>query len=87
MQRTLEAKQQLISPQGQLSLKSASVLIVGVGGLGCPAASYLAGAGVGTVGLMDGDTVELSNLHRQILHTTQRIGKLKVESARDSLQA
>ena len=66
---------------GQLNLKGASVLIIGMGGLGCPAAAYLAGAGVGTIGLVDGDTVELSNLHRQILHTTQRIGTPKVDSA------
>ena len=52
-----------------------------MGGLGCPAAAYLAGAGVGTLGLVDGDTVEVSNLHRQILHTTDRVGILKVESA------
>ena len=72
---------------GQLQLKSTSVLIVGMGGLGCPAASYLAGAGIGRLGLMDGDTVELSNLHRQILHTTKRVGMLKVESAQEALQA
>ncbi|KAM0269437.1 hypothetical protein ACHAQH_009726 [Verticillium albo-atrum] len=57
------------------------VLIVGAGGLGCPAAAYLAGAGVGTLGLVDGDTVETSNLHRQIAHATSRVGKHKVESA------
>ena len=59
----------------------ASVLIIGVGGLGCPAAQYLAGAGVGTIGLVDGDVVEWSNLHRQILHTTEMVGQLKVDSA------
>ncbi|KAL8845829.1 MAG: hypothetical protein Q9221_009034 [Calogaya cf. arnoldii] len=67
--------------QGQLNLKTASVLIVGIGGLGCPAAAYLAGAGVGTVGLMDGDVVEISNLHRQIIHSTSTIGDYKVDSA------
>ncbi|KAF2277901.1 molybdopterin biosynthesis protein moeB [Westerdykella ornata] len=76
---------QLIMPeiglQGQLRLKQASVLIVGVGGLGCPAAAYLVGAGVGTVGLIDGDVVEESNLHRQILHSTARVGMTKVDSA------
>ena len=66
---------------GQLSLRKSSVLIIGAGGLGCPAAQYLAGAGIGTIGLVDGDVVELSNLHRQILHTTERVGQLKVDSA------
>ncbi|KAF2662409.1 hypothetical protein K491DRAFT_709779 [Lophiostoma macrostomum CBS 122681] len=82
---------QLIMPeiglQGQLRLKNASVLIVGVGGLGCPAAAYLVGAGVGTVGLVDGDVVEESNLHRQILHSTPRIGMTKVDSARVALNS
>ncbi|KAF2017637.1 molybdopterin biosynthesis protein moeB [Aaosphaeria arxii CBS 175.79] len=77
---------QLIMPQigiqGQLRLKNASILIVGVGGLGCPAAAYLVGAGIGTVGLIDGDVVEESNLHRQILHSTARVGMTKVDSAR-----
>ncbi|TVY22149.1 Adenylyltransferase and sulfurtransferase [Lachnellula hyalina] len=70
-----------IGIQGQLRLKNAKVLIIGAGGLGCPAAAYLAGAGVGTLGIVDGDTVELSNLHRQILHTTARVGMKKVDSA------
>jgi adenylyltransferase/sulfurtransferase len=66
---------------GQLRLKTASVLIVGVGGLGCPAAAYLAGAGVGTIGLADGDKVEISNLHRQIIHSVERVGMNKADSA------
>ncbi|CZT49850.1 related to molybdenum cofactor biosynthetic protein [Rhynchosporium secalis] len=70
-----------IGIQGQLRLKNASVLIVGAGGLGCPAAAYLAGAGVGTIGIIDGDEVETSNLHRQILHSTAKVGMKKVESA------
>ncbi|KAH7394459.1 hypothetical protein BKA66DRAFT_567401 [Pyrenochaeta sp. MPI-SDFR-AT-0127] len=76
---------QLIMPeiglQGQLRLKKSRVLIVGIGGLGCPAAAYLVGAGVGAVGLVDGDVVEESNLHRQILHSTAKVGMTKVESA------
>lgn len=72
---------------GQLGLKSAKVLVVGMGGLGCPAAAYLAGAGVGTLGLMDGDTVEESNLHRQIAHSSNRVGMSKVQSACEYLKA
>ncbi|KAK8228966.1 hypothetical protein HDK90DRAFT_342935 [Phyllosticta capitalensis] len=76
---------QLIMPeiglQGQRRLRDTAVLIVGMGGLGCPAAAYLAGAGVGTLGLVDGDSVEESNLHRQILHATSRVGMSKVDSA------
>lgn len=56
-------------------------MIVGLGGLGCPAAAYLAGAGVGMIGLMDGDIVEMSNLHRQILHSTETLGMEKMDSA------
>ncbi|KAK4545113.1 hypothetical protein LTR36_003664 [Oleoguttula mirabilis] len=82
---------QLIMPEvglhGQLRLKNARVLIVGVGGLGCPAAAYLAGAGVGTLGLMDGDTVEESNLHRQIAHSTARVDMNKTQSAMEYLQS
>ncbi|OMP82477.1 Adenylyltransferase and sulfurtransferase uba4 [Diplodia seriata] len=81
---------QLIMPevglQGQLRLRSSAVLIVGAGGLGCPAAAYIAGAGVGTLGLVDGDTVEESNLHRQILHSTSKVGMPKVESALRNLK-
>ncbi|EPS29268.1 hypothetical protein PDE_04217 [Penicillium oxalicum 114-2] len=71
---------------GQLKLQAARVLLVGAGGLGCPAAQYLAGAGVGTLGLIDGDTVEVSNLHRQVLHRTRNVGKYKVDSAIESLK-
>lgn len=75
---------QLILPtvgiKGQLRLKSTAVLIVGAGGLGCPAAAYLASAGVGILGVVDGDTVEISNLHRQIAHSTSRVGMMKVDS-------
>ncbi|GAB7360865.1 hypothetical protein MBLNU230_g0851t1 [Neophaeotheca triangularis] len=82
---------QLIMPEiglpGQLRLKEAKVLIIGAGGLGCPAAAYLAGAGIGTLGLVDGDTVEESNLHRQIAHSTSRIGAKKVDSAIEYLRS
>lgn len=62
-------------------MRSAKILLVGAGGLGCPAAAYLAGAGVGVLGLVDGDTVEVSNLHRQVAHSTSRVGMTKSESA------
>ncbi|XP_059158611.1 adenylyltransferase and sulfurtransferase MOCS3-like [Physella acuta] len=72
---------QLILPElgvkGQLKLRNSSALIVGAGGLGCPAAVYLAAAGIGRLGVVDYDEVDLSNLHRQILHTTHRIGLSK----------
>jgi len=71
---------------GQKKLKAASVLIIGTGGLGSPAALYLAAAGVGRIGLVDYDVVEFSNLQRQIIHGESRLGDLKVESARDRMQ-
>jgi adenylyltransferase/sulfurtransferase len=71
--------------EGQRKLKSASVLLVGTGGLGSPAALYLAAAGVGHIGIVDYDVVEASNLQRQIIHGTDRVGKLKVESARQRM--
>lgn len=69
----------------QSRLKHGSCLIVGVGGLGCPAATYLAAAGVGTLGLVDYDRVDIANLHRQVLHTENRVGELKVTSAKEAL--
>lgn len=66
---------------GQRRIAAASVLVVGVGGLGSPASSYLAGAGIGTLGLADGDVVERSNLHRQPIHSEVEIGEAKVASA------
>ena len=71
--------------EGQRKLKAASVLIVGVGGLGSPIAMYLAAAGVGRLGLVDADVVDESNLQRQIVHGQRTVGRLKVESARERL--
>lgn len=80
---------QLILPgfgeQGQARLRESGVLLVGAGGLGSPAALYLAAAGVGRIGLVDADSVDLSNLHRQVLHGTDTVGRPKVESAAASL--
>ena len=70
---------------GQARLRAARVLVVGAGGLGSPLALYLAAAGVGTLGLVDHDQLELSNLQRQVAHTTQRIGRNKAESAAETL--
>ncbi|PZQ44117.1 MAG: molybdopterin biosynthesis protein MoeB, partial [Phenylobacterium zucineum] len=70
---------------GQQKLKSARVLMVGAGGLGAPAALYLAAAGVGTIGLVDPDAVSLSNLQRQVLYATADVGRPKVEAAVERL--
>jgi adenylyltransferase/sulfurtransferase len=72
---------------GQAALKEASVLVIGAGGLGAPALMYLAAAGVGTLGVVDDDRVSLSNLQRQIIHTTPEIGRLKVDSAAEQIRA
>jgi adenylyltransferase/sulfurtransferase len=74
-----------VGEEGQRRLKKARVLLVGVGGLGSPAALYLAAAGVGHLGIVDADVVELSNLQRQVLHTTRDVGRAKVSSARARL--
>ena len=71
--------------EGQQRLHNSKVIIVGAGGLGSPVAYYLAAAGVGTITIADGDRVDLSNLQRQILHTTDDLGRPKVESAREKL--
>ncbi|KZT62508.1 hypothetical protein CALCODRAFT_479097 [Calocera cornea HHB12733] len=71
----------------QLKLRSARVLVVGAGGLGCPALQYLAAAGVGTIGIVDPDDVDVSNLHRQVLHTSARQGWPKALSAKAALEA
>src|SRR5881227_408903 len=76
-----------VGEAGQAKLLDAKVLCIGAGGLGSPAAFYLAAAGVGTIGIVDMDVVDLSNLQRQILHTNDRIGMPKTESARLTLQA
>ena len=76
-----------IGEKGQNKLRSSSVLIVGLGGLGAPAATYLVGAGVGRVGLADNDVVSLTNLQRQTLYTESQIGTPKTEAARERLSA
>ena len=76
-----------IGPEGQAKLLDAKVLLLGAGGLGSPTALYLAAAGVGTLGIVDDDDVDLSNLQRQIIHTTDRIGTPKVDSAEASIAA
>jgi thiazole biosynthesis adenylyltransferase ThiF len=76
-----------IGVKGQKKLMNAKVLIIGAGGLGAPAALYLAAAGVGTIGIADADEVDLSNLQRQVIHATADVGKPKVESAKESMVA
>jgi adenylyltransferase/sulfurtransferase len=76
-----------LGEEGQAKLAAASVLVVGTGGLGSPVLLYLAAAGVGRLGVVDGDVVELSNLQRQVIHATTDLGRRKVESAADKLRA
>src|ERR1700761_6273600 len=95
--RTLSAEQRerysrhLLLPEvgieGQQKLLDAKVLLLGAGGLGSPTALYLAAAGVGTLGIVDDDTVDLSNLQRQVIHTTDRVGERKVDSAEEAIHA
>ncbi len=83
-------RQKLISElgeQGQRKIRQAKVLLVGVGGLGSPIATYLTGAGIGTLGLVDDDVVSLSNLHRQVLYTEHEVGQPKALCARRRLQS
>lgn len=74
-----------VGVKGQKKLLNAKVLIIGAGGLGAPAAMYLAAAGVGTIGIADADEVDLSNLQRQIIHGTPDVGKAKVQSAKETM--
>jgi molybdopterin/thiamine biosynthesis adenylyltransferase/rhodanese-related sulfurtransferase len=74
-----------VGEKGQSKLLKSKVLLVGAGGLGSPSAYYLAAAGVGTLGIIDPDVVDLSNLHRQILHMTDKVGEFKVDSAKETL--
>jgi molybdopterin/thiamine biosynthesis adenylyltransferase len=76
-----------VATTGQKRLKNAKVLAVGAGGLGSPTLMYLAAAGVGTLGIVDFDVVEASNLQRQVIHSTERLGHKKVDSARQTIQA
>jgi sulfur-carrier protein adenylyltransferase/sulfurtransferase len=76
-----------VGEQGQLKLLDSKVLLIGAGGLGSPASLYLAAAGVGRVGIVDADVVDESNLQRQIVHSTERLGEAKVDSARRTLEA
>jgi len=74
-----------VGKNGQVRLMKAKVLLVGAGGLGCPAGLYLAAAGVGTLGIIDSDRVDLTNLQRQVLHTTSDVGRPKTESAKEAI--
>jgi molybdopterin/thiamine biosynthesis adenylyltransferase len=74
-----------ISYEGQLKIVQSKIAIIGAGGIGCPLALYLAAAGTGTIGLFDSDTVEITNLHRQVGHRTDRLGMPKTKSLKQTL--
>ena len=74
-----------IGEAGQAKLAAAKVLVVGAGGLGSPVMMYLAGAGVGTIGIVDADTVSLSNIHRQLIHAEEKVGQSKLDSAAEGV--
>src|SRR5262252_4056091 len=76
-----------VGEEGQEKLLQSRVLVIGAGGLGSPMLLYLAAAGVGTIGIVDNDRVDLTNLQRQIVHATRRVGDLKVASAHETLAA
>jgi len=76
-----------VGEQGQLKLLDSKILLIGAGGLGSPASLYLAAAGVGRIGIVDADVVDESNLQRQIVHSTERLGEAKVDSARRTIEA
>lgn len=76
-----------VGGKGQEKLLAGKILLVGAGGLGSPAALYLAAAGIGTIGIVDGDVVDVSNLQRQVIHSTADLGRLKVESAAEKMRA
>src|ERR1700726_5342577 len=76
-----------VTLEGQKRLKAASILCIGAGGLGSPIALYLAAAGIGRMGLVDGDVVDFSNLQRKVLHGTKDVGRKKLNSARDRIRA
>src|SRR5215475_3517620 len=76
-----------VGMEGQLKIKNAKVLCVGAGGLGSPLALYLGAAGVGTMGIVDFDVVDYTNLQRQIIHTTADVGRKKLDSAADKLKS
>ena len=76
-----------VGVEGQEKIMQAKVLVVGAGGLGAPVSLYLAAAGIGTIGIVDADVVDISNLQRQVIHFTKDVGRSKVESAKEKIQA
>src|SRR5258708_22479646 len=88
-EEVLRYSRHLIMPEvgmeGQLKLKQAKVLLIGTGGLGAPLGLYLTAAGVGTIGLVDFDVVDFTNLQRQVIHGTKDVGRLKLDSAADRM--